>query len=267
MKKILSLVLAAALSFSVIGCGTKSAEGNKEDKTIKVGASPVPHKEILEHIAPALEKEGYKLEIVEFDDYQLPNAALSSKELDANFFQHIPFLESQNAEKKYDLTYTAKIHIEPLGFYSKQITDLKDLKDGSTIAVPNDPTNEARALRLLEKNGLIKVKSGDLVTVDDITDNPKNLKITEVEAAQLPRILVDVQGAVINTNYALSANLTPTKDALFIEGSDSPYANILAVRQDNKDSDKIKALTKALTSEDVKKFLEDKYKGSVVPAF
>lgn len=267
MKKILSLVLAAALSFSVVGCGTKSVEENKNDKTIKVGASPIPHKEILEHIAPALEKEGYKLEIVEFDDYQLPNAALSSKELDANFFQHIPFLEGQNAEKKYDLTYTAKIHIEPLGFYSKQITDLKDLKDGSTIAVPNDPTNEARALRLLEKNGLIKVKDGDLVTVDDITDNPKKLKITEVEAAQLPRILVDVQGAVINTNYALSADLIPTKDALFIEGSDSPYANILAVRQDNKDSDKIKALTKALTSEDVKKFLEEKYKGSIVPAF
>lgn len=267
MKKILSLVLAAALAFSVVGCGTKSVEDNKDDKTIKVGASPIPHKEILEHISPALEKEGYKLEIVEFDDYQLPNAALSSKELDANFFQHIPFLEGQNAEKKYDLTYTAKIHIEPLGFYSKQITDLKDLKDGSTIAVPNDPTNEARALRLLEKNGLIKVKDGDLVTVDDITDNPKKLKITEVEAAQLPRILVDVQGAVINTNYALSADLIPTKDALFIEGSDSPYANILAVRQDNKDSDKIKALTKALTSEDVKKFLEEKYKGSIVPAF
>lgn len=267
MKKILSLVLAAALSFSVVGCGTKFVEDNKNDKTIKVGASPIPHKEILEHIAPALEKEGYKLEIVEFDDYQLPNAALSSKELDANFFQHVPFLEGQNSEKKYDLTYTAKIHIEPLGFYSKQITDLKALKDGSTIAVPNDPTNEARALRLLEKNGLIKVKDGDLVTVDDITDNPKNLKITEVEAAQLPRILVDVQGAVINTNYALSADLIPTKDALFIEGSDSPYANILAVRQDNKDSDKIKALTKALTSEDVKKFLEEKYKGSIVPAF
>lgn len=267
MKKILSLVLTAALSFSVVGCGTKADAGNKDDKTIKVGATPVPHKEILEHIAPALEKEGYKLEIVEFEDYQLINPSLANKELDANFFQHIPFLEGQNSEKKYDLTYTAKVHIEPLGFYSKHITDIKDLKDGSTIAVPNDATNEARALRLLEKNGLIKVKEGDLVTVQDITENTKNLKIMEVDAAQLPRILVDVQGAVINTNYALAANLVPTKDALFIEESDSPYVNILAVRQDNKDSEKIKALTKTLTSEDVKKFIEEKYKGSVVPAF
>lgn len=267
MKKILSLVLAAALSFSVVGCGTKTATDNKEDKTITVGASPVPHKEILEHIAPALEEEGYKLEIVEFDDYQLPNAALASNELDANFFQHIPFLESQIAEKNYDLTYTAKVHIEPLGFYSKKITDINDLKDGSTIAIPNDPTNEARALKLLEKNNILKVKDGDLITVDDITENPKNLKITEVEAAQLPRVLEDVDGAVINTNYALSIDLVPTKDALFIEGSDSPYANILAVREDNKDSEKIQALTKALTSEDVRNFIEEKYEGSIVPVF
>ena len=267
MKKILSLVLAAALSFSVVGCGSKAESGSNDDKTIKVGATPVPHKEILDHIAPLLEKEGYNLEIVEFEDYQLINPSLANKELDANFFQHIPFLEGQNSEKKYDLTYTAKVHIEPLGFYSKHISNINDLKDGSKIAVPNDATNEARALRLLEKNGLIKVKEGDLVTVQDITENPKNLEIIEVDAAQLPRILVDVQGAVINTNYALAASLVPTKDALFIEESDSPYANIIAVRQDNKDSEKIKALTKALTSEDVKKFIEEKYKGSVVPAF
>ncbi len=264
MKKILSLALSFILALAIVGCGGKDSSS---DKIIKVGATPVPHKEILEKIAPILEKDGFKLEIVEFTDYQLPNAALANKELDANFFQHVPFLDSQNKEKKYDLDYTVKVHLEPLGFYSKKITNIKDLKDGAKIAIPNDPTNEARALRLLESSGLIKVKEGDLVTVIDITENPKNLKITEIDAAQLPRILVDIDGAVINTNYALAAQLVPTKDALLIETKDSPYSNILAVRKDDKNSEKIKALSKALNSDEVKKFIEEKYNGSIVPAF
>lgn len=270
MKKVLSIVLSSVIALSIVGCGQKAATNQKEEKglkVIKVGATPVPHKEILDKIKPELEKKGYKLEIKEFTDYQLPNAALASKDLDANFFQHVPFLDKQNAEKKYDLTYTVKVHLEPLGFYSKKITKIEDLKDGAKIAVPNDPTNEARALRLLESKGLIKVKAGDLVTVKDIIENTKKLEIKELDAAQLPRVLQDIEGGIINTNFALEAKLNPSKDALVLESKDSPYANILAVRKDNKDSEAIKALSDALTSETVKKFLEEKYNGSIVPAF
>lgn len=270
MKKVLSIVLSSLIAISIVGCGSKASTTSTDSKglkIIKVGATPVPHKEILDTIKPELEKKGYKLEIKEFTDYQLPNAALASKDLDANFFQHVPFLEKQNAEKNYDLTYTVKVHLEPLGLYSKKISKIEDLKDGGKIAIPNDPTNEARALKLLESKGLIKVKDGDLITIQDITENTKKLEIKELDAAQLPRILQDVDGAIINTNFALEAKLNPSKDALVLEAKDSPYSNILAVRKDNKDSEAIKALSEALTSETVKKFLEEKYKGSIIPSF
>jgi len=166
-----------------------------------------------------------------------------------------------------NLDYTVKVHIEPMGVYSNKIKDIKELKDGAVISVPNDPTNEARALRLLEKAGLIKLKSGEFVTKADITENPKKYDIQEIEAAQLPRTLNDVDISVINTNFALSAGLNPLKDALLIEGKDSPYANVLAVRKEDKDKDYIKALSKALNSEEIRKFIEEKYKGSIVPAF
>lgn len=269
MKKILSLVLVTVLSFSLSGCGqaSKKQEEDAGNKVIKVGASPTPHSDILRVAKPLIEKEGYELEVVVFQDYIIPNTALNEKELDANFFQHIPFLEQVKKEKKYDLDYTAKIHIEPLGLYSKKSEDINGIKDGARIAIPKDPTNCSRALRLLEKNKLIKLKDGELVTSKDIVENPKNLKIEELDSQQLPRVLDEVDGAVINTNYALEAGLNPLEDALVLEDKDSPYSNILVVRTEDKESDKIKVLTKALTSPAVKKYIEEKYKGSIIPTF
>lgn len=262
MKKCLSLLLTLILAIALVGCG-----GSKNEKTIKVGASPAPHKEILEAVKPILEKEGYKLEIVEFADFVTPNTALEDGEIDANYFQHIQYLNKFNEEKNTHLDYTVKVHSEPMGVYSKKIKDLKDLKSGATIAIPADPTNGSRALKLLEKEGVIKVKSGELISKLDITENPKNIKINELEAPQLPRVLGDVDAAVINTNFAIEADLDPAKDAIAIEPKDSPYANVIAVRKADKDKESIKALSKAMNSPEVKKFIEDKYKGNIVPAF
>lgn len=266
MKKLTILLTSLLLIPSIlIGCSSKSKEINKN--TIKVGASPVPHSEILEEAKILLEKEGYNLKIVEFTDYVTPNTALVEKEIDANFFQHSPYLEKFNKERGTDLAFTAKIHLEPLGIYSKKIKDISLIKEGDEIAIPNDPTNSSRALKLLESKSLIKINDVELATINDIIENPKNLKLQELEAPQLPRVLDDVTIAVINTNYALEASLNPLTDALAIESKESPYANILAVREDNKDSEAIKALSKVLTSPEIKKFIEDKYKGSIIPTF
>lgn len=274
MKKgrILSLAISALLVLGLAGCGqkqdtTKSDTSKEAKKVIKIGASPVPHKEILEVVKPILQKEGYDLQIVEFTDYVTPNTALNDGELDANFFQHVPYLTTFNKEKKTDLAYTAKVHIEPMGVYSNKVKKIEEIKDGAEIAIPNDPTNGARALKVLQTAGLIKLKDGDLVSKLDITENKKNIKIKELEAPQLPRVLNDVDAAVINTNYAIEANLNPTKDAIAIEAKDSPYANVIAVRTKDKDQAYIQALTKAVNSAEVKKFIEDKYKGSIIPAF
>jgi len=266
MKKLITLTIAIILSLGAFaGCSGSTADSS--EKTIKVGATPVPHAEILEQAKPLLEAKGYTLEIVEFTDYVTPNTALAEGELDANFFQHIPYLEEFNKEKGLDLVYTAKVHIEPMGIYSNKISDLASLAEGASIAIPNDPTNGARALRVLEDAGLIKVAEGDLVSKLDITENPKNLVIEELEAAMLPRQLDNVDAAVINTNYALEAGLNPTADALALESADSPYANILVARADNKDSDAIKALSEVLNSAEIKQFIEENYKGSIIPAF
>ena len=259
MKKlVLALLLMLALPLAAFA----------ENKTITIGVTPFPHKDIMLVVKDLLAKEGYDLVIKEFTDYVQPNMALADGNLDANFFQHIPYLENMNKEKDLKLTWVAKVHIEPLGLYSHKIKSLDELKDGDTISVPNDPTNCARALRLLEDNGLIKIKEGELVTAKDITDNPKNLKITEIEAAQLPRTLDDVTAAVINTNFAGEAGLIPSKDAIIMEGKDSPYANVIAVRESEKDSPAIKALAKAANSPEVKAYIvkELEPKG-IVPAF
>ncbi|GAA0070073.1 MetQ/NlpA family ABC transporter substrate-binding protein [Clostridium sardiniense] len=269
MKKrgLISTVLVGVLSLALVGCGGSS----KDDKTITIGVTPVPHKEIVEHIKPKLEEKGYKVNIKEFTDYVTPNKALSEGSLDANFFQHIPYLNKQNEAENLGLTYTAKVHLEPLGLYSKNIKDIKDLKDGATIAIPNDPSNEARALKLLESHGLIKVKEGELVTPKDITENKKNFEFKELEAAAIPRALDDVDAAVINGNYAIDAGFSVKNDALIVEDKDSKaaeqYANIIAVKEADKDSQKIKDLTETLTSEDVKNFINDKYDGAVIPVF
>jgi D-methionine transport system substrate-binding protein len=226
-----------------------------DGKTIIVGVTPFPHKEIMLRAGPLLEKEGYTLELKDFSDYIQPNVNLAEGHLTANFFQHIPYLENMNEEKKLGLAWVAKIHIEPLGLYSKKIKNLNELKNGDTVSVPNDPTNCARALRLLAGNGLITLKEGELVTARDVLENPKGLKIIELEAAQLPRTLVDVTASVINTNFAVEAGLVPSRDAIISEGKDSPYANVIAVREVDRDSPAIKALIKATQSPEVKAFI------------
>ena len=235
---------------------------------IVVGVTPFPHKDIMLAAKPLLAKEGYNLVIKEFTDYVQPNMALASKQLFANFFQHEPYLDNMNKEKKLDLVSIGKVHIEPLGVYSKKIKKLADIKKGNSISVPNDPTNEARALRLLEANGVITIKPGALVTVADITKNPLGLKFHELDAAQLPRTLDDVTASVINTNFAGEAGLVPARDALVMEGSESPYANIVVVRNEDKDSPKAKALMKAVQSPEVKAYIQKSLvERGIVPVF
>ncbi|EAI4330007.1 MetQ/NlpA family ABC transporter substrate-binding protein [Campylobacter upsaliensis] len=234
---------------------------------IVVAATPVPHAEILNQAKEDLEKEGYTLEVKEFTDYVLPNLATDNGEVDANFFQHTPYLEEFNKSKGTKLVKVANIHIEPMAVYSKKYKNFNELKDGAKIAVPNDPTNESRALDIIAKTGLVSFNDKALKTPIDITQNPKNIKFIELKAAQLPRALSDVDVAVINSNYALLANLNPVKDSIFIEDKDSPYANILVVKEGKEQDPKIKTLTKALQSEKIKKFIEEKYNGAVIPAF
>ncbi|WP_018130631.1 MetQ/NlpA family ABC transporter substrate-binding protein [Effusibacillus pohliae] len=276
MKKWLVPVLSLTLAFSLAGCGKKetaapapAAGGDKKEVTLKVGATAVPHAEILEFVKPKLKEQGVNLDIKVFNDYVQPNVQVFEKQLDANFFQHTPYLDQFNKDQKMNLVKVTNVHIEPFGVYSKKIKKLDELKDGATIAIPNDATNGGRALALLEKNGIIKLKDGVGIkgTVKDVVENPKHVKFKELEAAMLPRALGEVDLACINTNYALEAKLVPTKDALAIEGKDSPYVNILVARPDNKDSDAIQKLAKALNTPEVKKFMEDKYQGAVVPAF
>lgn len=274
-KSILSVVLAGIVTLGLVGCGgattTSGSKDSKNDKVIKIGVTPKPHKEIVDIAKPLLEKEGYTVEVTEFNDYVQPNTAVSEGSLDANFFQHMPYLKEQNESKGFKLVSVGAIHLEPMGLYSHKIKNLDELKDGATIAVPNDPSNEARALKLLAGKGIIKIKDGELVTPKDITENPKNLKFNELEAAAVPRAIDDVDAAVINGNYAIEAKFTPSKDALIIEDKNSeaakPYANIVVVKEGNENQDKIKALVKAMTSPEVKAFIEKEYNGSVIPVF
>lgn len=276
-KSILSVILAGVLAIGLIGCGSTSTDDttgstdSKEDKVIKIGVSPEPHKAIVDVAVPLLEKEGYKVEITEFNDYVQPNTAVSEGSLDANYFQHLPYLNEQNESKGLNLVSVGAVHLEPMGLYSKTIKSLDDIKEGDTIAIPNDPSNEARALKLLASNGVIKVAEGELITPKDITENPKKLEFSELEAASVPRALDDVTAAVINGNYAIPAGFSPSKDAIVLEDKDSeaakPYANIIAVKKGNENKEKIQALVKALTSPEVKKFIEEKYDGAVIPVF
>ncbi len=251
--------LAAAATFS----GAVAAE------ELFVAATPVPHAEILEFIKPALAEQGVELDVKVFTDYIQPNIQVDQKRMDANFFQHKPYLDEFNAGRGTNLVTVAGVHVEPFGAYSSKIDSLDDLEEGSVVAIPNDPTNGGRALLLLQKAGLITLKDASKITATprDIADNPKDLDFKELEAATLPRILNQVDIALINTNYALEAGLNPTEDALVIEGSDSPYVNILVARPDNKDSEAMQKLANALQSDEVKAFIKDSYEGAVVPAF
>jgi len=240
-------------------------------QTLTIAASAIPHAEILEFVKPQLRAEGVDLRIKVFTDYVQPNLQVAERQLDANFFQHKPYLDAFNREHGTHLVVVpgSTVHVEPFGAYSKKIHNVAQLRDGAVIAVPNDPSNSARALLLLQKQGLIKLKDPTdiLATSHDVIFNPRHLKIRELEAATLPRVLDDVDLALINTNYALAAGLSPTRDALFIEGTDSPYANLIAARADNVGSPMLRKLVDALRSPAARKFIQDKYHGAVVATF
>lgn len=260
MKKLTLLALSAA---ALLGASFAANAG-----TLKIGATPVPHAEILESVKDAAAQKGIDLQIIEFNDYVQPNLATDDGDLDGNFFQHRPYLEAFVKDHGVNLVSVCSVHIEPMAVYSHKIKDLKDVKDGALVGIPNDPTNGGRALLLLASAGLIKVANPNDVatTVMDITENPKNLEFRELEAAQLPRSLGDLDFAVINTNFALPAGLNPNKDALLIEGKDSPYVNVLVSTPDKAKSADMQELAKLLTSDEVAKFITEKYQGAVVPA-
>ena len=262
-----------ALTGFITGCGDEkkaAAPAPKDSKavTLKVGVSPVPHAEILGAIKDKLAKEGVNVEIIEFTDYVQPNMALNDKNLDANYFQHKPYLDEFARSRNLKLVSAGAIHLEPMSVFSKKIKDLKDLPDGARVAIPNDPTNGGRALLVLQSAGLIKLRDGAPITAtpQDITENKKNLQFSELEAPQLPRSLEDADISVININFALEAKLNP-KDAIFTESSDSPYANIVAVREGDETRPEIKKLIEALTSQESKDFIEKKYNGAIKAAF
>ena len=272
MKRLVCLSLILVLALSLAACGGGDAETAERTKLV-VGVTPVPHAEILEVVKGVLAEQDIDLEIKEFTDYVQPNLALDNGDLDANYFQHQPYLDSFNEEYELDLTYTVGVHFEPLGLYSRTISSLDEIQDGARIAVPNDTTNEARALLLLQDNGLFTLKEGVGLeaTKLDIVDNPKNIEVVELEAAQIPVSLDDVDAAVINGNFAIDAGLNVEKDALVSEAKDSlaadTFANILAVRKGDESRPEIEALSEALTSPEVKEFIEQEYEGAVVPVF
>jgi D-methionine transport system substrate-binding protein len=273
MRKSVALAaagLALASGLTACGSGSDSGKGGGKDGTLVVGATPVPAGEVLAYIKDNLaQKAGLKLEIKEFTDYVLPNTALQEGSLDANLYQNRPFLDEFNKSKGTDLVSVVDAYLPPMGVYSKKIKDIAKLGDGATVAVPNETTNEGRALKLLAAKGLITLKKGAGTDASpaDVTANPKHLKFKELDPAQLPRSLDDVDAAVINNNYAQDAGLSPTKDAILLESADgNPYANLLAVKRGNEDDPRVEKLAKLLVSPDVKKFIAQKYKGSVLPA-
>lgn len=266
MKKFALITLSILLVLvSLVGCGKTE---DTED-LIKIGVSPRPHRELVELIEEDLKEEGITLEIIEFDDYVKPNLALADGEIDANFFQHKPYMDNFNEENDIDIVSLGNIHLEPMGLFSNKYESVEDIEDGSEIAIPNDATNGGRALLLLEKEGLVKLdpEVGILATENDILENPKNLKFQALEAAYLPRVLDEVDAAIINGNYALEADLIPTEDSILLEEKDSPYANIISVRTGEEKEDKFVKLLKALQSDKVKDFIEENYEGGVIPAF
>ncbi|MFK2900839.1 MetQ/NlpA family ABC transporter substrate-binding protein [Dyella jejuensis] len=264
MKKLLAFLAALLLA----GCSSSNSD-SANGQTLTVAATAVPHAEILKQVKPILAKEGVNLQIKVFADYVQPNLQVAEKSIDVNYFQTKPYLDAFNRERKTNLVIITGVHIEPFGAYSHKFKSIDQLPDGATVAIPNDPSNNSRALLLLAKHGLITLKdpNDELATLKDITANPRHLQFKELEAAMLPRTLDEVDLALINTNYALAAGLNPTKDALLIEDKNSPYVNYLVGRPDNQNDPRVQKLAKALTSPQVKAFIEQKYHGAVLPAF
>ena len=273
MKKIIAIILTLALILSFAACGKKAEEATAT--TLKVGASITPHAEILREAAKLLEKEGITLNVIEYTDYVQPNTAVEDGSLDANYFQHTPYLNTFNAENKTHLVSVGLVHYEPFGIYAGKVKALSDLPDGARIGVPNDGSNETRALLLLQQEGIITLKEGidasSNATILDIAENPKNVDIVEMEAAQIPKALSDLDFGVINGNYALQAGLNAGTDALALEDASGSgaqtYANVLCVKEGNEKNEAIQALFKALTSQEVKDFINTTYQGAVVPIF
>ncbi|MDE1441442.1 methionine ABC transporter substrate-binding lipoprotein MetQ [Bacillus licheniformis] len=272
MKKGLLTALFIIFAGVLAACGSSSSEGDKDSKVITVGATPTPHAEILEEAKPLLKEKGYELKIKNFTDYKLINKALATKDLDANYFQHVPYLEQEMKENKdYDLVNVGAVHLEPFGIYSKKYKSLKDLPDGAKIIMSNNAAEQGRMLAMLENAGLIKLKSGIEkvdATVKDITENKKNLKIKNDVVPEMTAKAYEANEAdavFINVNYAIQNKLNPKTDSIELESpKDNPYANIIAVRKGDEDSDKVKALMEVLRSDDIKKFIDKKYKGSVI---
>ncbi|HAG76536.1 MAG TPA: methionine ABC transporter substrate-binding protein [Thauera sp.] len=266
MSHTLRKLFIASLGAITLGAATTASAADR----LVIAATPVPHAEILEFVKPLLAKDGVELEVKVFTDYVQPSMQTNEKRVDGNFFLHQPYLDAFKQKQKNDIqVVVTKVHVEPLGAYSAKHKAATDIPDGATVAIPNDPSNSGRALLLMAKNGLITLKDINSVsaTQKDIAANPKKLRIRELEAATLPRILNQVDLAVINTNYAIEAKLNPLQDSLFIEDASSPYANLLVAREDNADSAAMKKLAAALNSEEVRQFIADKYQGAVVPAF
>ncbi|MGP3610430.1 MetQ/NlpA family ABC transporter substrate-binding protein [Anoxybacteroides rupiense] len=274
MKKWWGALLAVVLVLALAACGGKDgAQGDQEKKELVVGASNVPHAEILEKAKPILKEKGVNLKIVTFQDYILPNKALENKEIDANYFQHIPYLEAQMKENGYDFVNAAGIHIEPIGIYSKKYKSLEELPEGATIIMSNSVADHGRILSMLQEKGLIKLKDGidkTKATVKDIVENPKKLKFkTDVDAGLLPQVYQNNEGdaVVINANYALDAGLDPAKDPIAVESpKNNPYVNIIAVRKGDENRKDIKTLVEVLQSKEIQDFIKKEYKGAVIPA-
>ncbi|MFP7492212.1 MetQ/NlpA family ABC transporter substrate-binding protein [Terribacillus saccharophilus] len=271
MKKALLAILSAALMVFLAACGSSGSGSGDGETTIKVGASSTPHAEILKEAQPILEKEGINLEIEEYQDYVLPNDDLESGDLDANYFQHIPYLETSNKDTGYDLISLGAVHLEPMGVYSKNIKKVEDIQDGTEVIMGRNVSEQGRILSIFQEAGLIKIKEGVEpvdATLDDIGENPKNLKFNmDSEPAFLPDMYESEENSlvVINTNYALQAGLTPSKDALILEGTDSPYGNIVAARAEDKDNEALQKLMEVLHSDEIKQFIEENYDGAILP--
>ena len=273
IKKALAITALLAMTVVAAGCGSstdnaKSDSASQEKKEVTLGVTPGVQADIAEQVKKEAAKQGITIKLMEFSDYVTPDVALSNKEIDMNSYQHKPYLDNLVNEKGLNITSIGTTIVAPMGLYSHKIKSLDEVKDGDTVAVPNDPTNGARGLLLLQKAGLIKIKDGvKYPTVTDITENPKNLKIQELEAAQIPRSLDDVTFAAVNTNYAMEARMDPVKDAILREDKDTPYANIIAVNKDDQDNPTYKKIVEIYQSDVIKQYIEEHYKGALIPAF
>lgn len=274
MKKII-ITLSLVLALILTACGSNkendvASQSDAEDGKIVVGVSPTPHGQIVEGLKDEFEKEGLEVEVVNFDDYVQPNLQLEAGDLDANYFQHEPYFEEFTQERNIDdLVNIGTVHVEPIALYSKDYKSVEDIEDNSEIIIPNDPSNGARALILLEKAGLIKLNDNTNLkaTEKDIVENPKNLKITAMDAPSIAKVYVDSAAAVINSNYAIGAGLDPINDSIFIEDKESPYANVITIKKENEGKEKFKKFVEVLNSDAAKKYIEDEFEGAVIPAF